>query len=68
MIFACFLKQKLSAAFVSTPADVVEVSHPVVLDGVHHFITDSGLTNLNAGALMDSKRQSVGNPEVLTLM
>ena len=58
----------MSAAFVATPADVVEVSHPVVLDGVHNFITDSGLTNLNAGALVDSQRQSVRNPEVLTLM
>ena len=58
----------MSAAFVATPADVVEVSHPVVLDGVDGVLPHTSLSDVDADALVEAQRQTVGNPEVVALM
>ena len=50
------------------PAEVAQVSHPVVLDGVDGVLAHTSLSDLDADALVEAQRQTVGNPEVVALV
>ena len=50
------------------PAQVAQVSHPVVLDGGNGVLADTALADLDADALMDPEGKPVGDPEVVALV